>query len=278
VSLRVLENFRKLKQVHWLDNRREVLLELDGRAQRVAIEVAKSGCVERTTYLSLLKFLLRQGDPEGRRAACDALAGFRDRQTDQLIIQTLQDSDPRVQAAAVRQLRDRGFHDAMERLVQLLDHRAPEVRDAARSSLAEFNYSRYRSVFDTLDDHSRQKIGRLVAKVDPSATRRLGEDLASPALSTKMRALEMTQFMEAADEVFDRLAQMVYDPDVGVRAEAVAALGYCQREEAIPLLYDVDNDTNRLVREAATRSIDQIADRSLDVARGERPDLGGYIG
>jgi HEAT repeat protein len=93
-----------------------------------------------------------------------------------------------------------------------------------------------------------------------------------------MRALEMTQFMEAADEVFDRLAQMVYDPDVGVRAEAVAALGYCQREEAIPLLYDVDNDTNRLVREAANRSIDQIADRSLNMTNTERPDLGGYIG
>lgn len=278
VSLRVLENFRKLKQVHWLDDRREVLLDLDGRAQRVAIEVAKSGCVERKTYLALLKFLLQQGDPEGRRAACDALGEFRDRQIDQLIVQTLRDSDPRVQAAAVRQIRDRGFHDAMERLVKLLDHRAPEVRDAARSSLAEFNYSRYRSVFDTLDDASRHKIGHLVAKVDPTATRRLGEELASPALSTKMRALEMTQFMEVADEVFDRLAQLVYDPDVGVRAEAAAALGFCRREEAIPLLHNVDNDTNYFVREAANRSIDQIAERSLVAPRPERPDLGGYLG
>jgi hypothetical protein len=55
-------------------------------------------------------------------------------------------------------------------------------------------------------------------------------------------------------------------------------LGYCQREEAIPLLYDIDNDSNRFVREAANRSIDQIAERSLDAPRTERPDLGGYIG
>lgn len=269
VSLRVLENFRKLKKVSWLEDRRDVLLELDGRAQRVAIEIAKSGCIERNTYLSLLKFLLQQGQPEGRRTSCEALTEFHDQQVDQLVAQTLHDPDPRVQAAAVRQLRERGFHDAMERLVSLLDHRAPEVRDAARTSLAEFNYSRYRSIFDSIDNYSRDKIGRLVAKVDPTAIRRLSEDLASPALSAKMRALEMTQAMDASDEVFDRLAQLVNDPDVGVRAETVDALGLCRREDAIPLLYEVEKDVSLSVREAAQRSIDQIVDRSVATKKTE---------
>lgn len=278
VSLRVLDNFRKLNKVRWLEDQRDVLLELDGRAQRVAIEVAKSGCVARQTYWSLLKFLLQQGEPEGRRAACESLADFRDRQTDQLIAHTLNDHDPRVQAAAARQLRERGFHDAMERLVLLLDHRAPEVRDAARSSLAEFNYSRYRSIYDSIDDESRQKIGRLVGKVDPTAVSRLSEDLASPALSTKMRALDMVQAMQAADEVFDRLAQLVSDPDVGVRAEAVAALGFCQREDAIPLLYEVERDVSLSVREAAHRSIDQIVDRSVGANLSGQIDGEEFIG
>jgi len=265
VSLRVLDNFRKLSKVTWLEDERDVLLELDGRAQRVAIEVAKSGCVARPTYWSLLRFLLQHGEPEGRRAACGALGEFHDRQTDLLIAQTLNDdTDPRVQAAAVRQLRERNFHDAMERLVTLLDHRAPEVRDAARSSLAEFNYSRYRGIYDSIDNESRQKIGRLVGKVDPTAVCRLAEDLSSPALSTKMRALDMVQAMQIADEVFDRLAQLVTDPDVGVRAEAVAALGYCQRDDAVTLLYEMERDVSMSVRDAALRSIDQIADRSVE--------------
>ncbi|MGD9634849.1 MAG: HEAT repeat domain-containing protein [Pirellulales bacterium] len=278
VSLRVLENFRQLSKVGWLEDRREVLLDLDGRAQRVAIEIAKSGCVTRQTYLTLLKFLLQHGAPEGRRAACEALAEFHDRATDQLIAITLQDPDPRVQAAAVRQLRERGFHDAMERLVGLLDHRAPEVRDAARTSLAEFNYSRYRSVFDSIDDESREKIGRLVGKVDPTAYQRLAEDLSSPALSTKLRALEMTQAMNAADEVFDRLSQLINDPDVGVRAETVAALGLCDRDEAIPLLYEVEKDVSLSVREAAQRSIDQIADRSVAGKKTELRKSEGWLG
>lgn len=278
VSLRVLDNFRKLSKVSWLEDQRDVLLELDGRAQRVAIEVGKSGCVARPTYWSLLKFLLQHGEPEGRRAACESLVEFRDRQTDQLIAVTLNDLDPRVQAAAVRQLRERGFHDAMERLVALLDHRAPEVRDAARSSLAEFNYSRYRSIYDSIDDESRQKIGRLVGKVDPTAMRRLAEDLSSPALSTKMRALDMTQSMHASDEVFDRLAQLVSDPDVGIRSEVVAALGLCQREDAISLLYEMEKDVSFSVREAAHRSIDQIVDRSVGAKLPGSLDAGDLIG
>lgn len=266
VSLRVLDNFRKLSKVSWLEEQRDILLDLDGRAQRVAIEVAKSGCVARPVYLSLLKFILHSGKPEGRRASCEELAEFHDRPTDQLIAHMLHDSDPRVQAAAVRQLRDRGFHDAMERLVLLLDHRAPEVRDAARSSLAEFNYSRYRSIFDSIDDESRRKIGRLVGKVDPTAMHRVSEDLSSPSLTTKLRALEMVQAMRVSDEVFERLTHLVNDPDVGVRAEAVAALGHCRREEAIPLLYEVEKDVSLSVREAAQRSIDQIVDRSVGAA------------
>ena len=260
-SLRVLDNLRRLRSVTWLSEGRDALLELDGRAQSMAIEVARSGCVDRATRLSLLKFLLQQGQPEGRRASCDALADFRDRFVDQLVVKTLNDPDPRVQAAAVRQLRHRGIHDAMERLVALLDHRAVEVRDAARSSLAEFNFSRYRGAFETMDESTRQKIGRLVAKVDPTAIRRLAEIMSSPSLSTKLRALEIVQAMDVADMVFERLAMLLGDPDVAVRTDAATALGTCHRFDAARLLCQAEDDPSLCVREAASRSIEQIADR-----------------
>jgi HEAT repeat protein len=266
VSLRVLDNLRRLPAVRWLADGRDVLLEVDGRAQSVALEVAKAGCVERIAYLSLLKFLLQQGQPEGRRAACDALAEFHDRFVDQLILSTLNDPDPRVQAAAVAQLRHRGIHDAMERLVALLDHRAPEVRDAARSSLAEFNFSRFRGAFDTMDEATRRKIGQLVAKVDPTSISRLSELLTSPSLSTKLRALEMVLAMDVADVVFSQLALLMDDPDVGVRTDAAIVMGNCQRFEALQLLYQAEEDPNHCVREAASRSVELIAERSAGSA------------
>jgi HEAT repeat protein len=260
VSLRVLENLKRLTAVAWLGEARDVLLELDGKAQSAAIEIAKGGCVDRATSLSLLKFLLEHGQPEGRRASCDALAVFHDRYVDQLVIKTLSDSDPRVQAAAVRQLRHRRVPDAMERLVGLLDHPASEVRDAARSSLSEFNFARYRSAFDGMDGATRRKTGRLVHKVDLSSNERLIELLASPSPSIKRNALEMVLAMQAADEVFDELAQLVEDPDVAVRTEAVTVLGTCQRMDVLPLLRQAEGDPNLCVREAASRSIEQIAE------------------
>lgn len=261
VSLRVLDNLRKLRSIHWLTDGRDVLLELDGRAQSTAIELAKNGCIDRASYLSLLKFLLHEGHAEGRRAACEALADFHDRYIDPLIVQTLDDADSRVQAAAVRQLRHRGIHDAMERLVVLLDHPAVDVRDAARSSLAEFNFTRYRGAFDSMDESTRSKIGRLVAKVDPTALPRLAEALTSPALSTKLRSLEMVQAMDAADVVFDRLALLIDDADVGVRTDAAIALGTCRQLEALQLLYRAEEDPSPSVRDAASRSIERISDR-----------------
>lgn len=266
VSLRVLDNLRKLRGVAWLNENRDVLLELDGHAEAVAIEIAKSGCIDRKTLLSVLKLLLEKGQPEGRRTACDALADFHDRFVDQIVLETLCDPDPRVQASAVRQLRHRGIHDAMERLVALLDHTAPEVRDAARSSLAEFNFSRYRGAFDMMDDATRQKVGRLVAKVDPTSMNRLAEQLISPSLSTKLRALEMVQSMDAADAMIDRLALLIEDPDVAVRTDAATVLGNCQRNEAVTLLYKAEQDASPSVREAASRSIEQIVDRTASAA------------
>src|SRR5204862_2209801 len=138
----------------WLEDHRERLLELDGRAQAVAVDLAISSGLRRDLLFDFLAFALHNGLAEARRASCQALAKCDSPQADQLIVATLGDPDAGVQAAAVRQLRARRIPNALQRLVALLDSRAPEVREAARSSLAEFNFTRYRTMFDLLDEQS----------------------------------------------------------------------------------------------------------------------------
>jgi len=259
VSLRVLENLRKLQAIDWLSPSRDVLLELDGQAQITAIEIAKAHCADQTKLLSLLRFLLEKGQPEARRATCDALVAFSDPFVDKLVVKSLADPDPRVQAAAVRQLRQRSIHDAMERLVALLDDPAPEVRAAARSSLAEFSFSRYRESFDMMDDSTRQKIGRLVLKIDPTSLDQLMRMLGSPSHSVKLQALQLADALDAADMVVEQLAHLLEDPDVAVRTDAAAVLGSCHRPEALQLLCQAaEGDPNLSVREAAGESIHDI--------------------
>jgi HEAT repeat protein len=112
-----------------------------------------------------------------------------------------------------------------------------------------------------MDESTRQKIGRLVAKIDPTSILRLAEQLNSPSLSTKLRALEMAQSMDVADAVFEQLAQLIHDPDVEVRTDAAVVLGTCRRFDALQLLQQAEDDPNLCVREAASRGIEQMAER-----------------
>lgn len=261
VSLRVLENMKRLSSITWLEDAKEALLALDGAAQAAAVQIATAAKISRLSLFELLAMILERGQPEGRVASCDAMARFHDERADHYVLEALDDSDPRVQAAAARQLRRRRLPDAMEKLVSMLDLEPTEVRDAARSSLAEFNFMRYQTSFEDMDELTRQSTGRLVRKIDPSAGPRLAELLASPSPSTRFRGLEMVIAMEAADLVFDDLERLLDDCELGVRTDVVTALGQCTHQDALTVLRKGAHDTHHCVREAAEISMQRIKER-----------------
>jgi HEAT repeat protein len=255
---RVLHNMQRVQHIAWLAESRNLLLELDGRAQAVAVDLATASDVNRDALFEFLAFILGNGLAEARRASCQALAKFDNQRADELVLSALNDPDAGVQAAAVRQLRSRRVPDALQRLVALLDSRLPEVRDAARSSLAEFNFTRYRTMFDLLDEHSAKTTGILVHKVDETAEQKLIEELASPSIATRLRAIEMALAMEAADDVRAQLIELVGHESVTVRKEAVAALAHCHGEEVVATLTRAAADSNHDIAETAQLSLAQV--------------------
>jgi HEAT repeat protein len=269
LSLRVAQNMKRLASVAWLQQGREVLPHLDPRAQAVAIELATASALDRNDIYQLLVLLLKRGTAEGRRASCEALARFPEPPASQLMLAALQDPDPGVQAAAIRQLRPRRLPGAMEKLISLLDSPATEVRDAARSSLSEFSFYRYQAAFDILDPMARRTTGKLVRKVDPTAIRRVAEMLNSRSSSAKQRALEMVAAMNAADEVCDELIGLVDDQDFEVRAGAVTALGLSTHSKALTALRKAEHDPQRTVREAAQKSVEQLLKNPHAILPGE---------
>jgi HEAT repeat protein len=204
-----------------------------------------------------LAFVLRNGLAEGRRASCQALARFEGAEADALVVAALDDPDAGVQAAAARQLRARKVPDALQRLVQLLDAPAAEIRDAARSSLAEFNFTRYRAMFDLLDEQALRTTGKLVHKIDASVRQQLVEDLASPSLTNRLRGIEMAVAMAATDDVEPQLIELSSHENAAVRKEAVAALGCCKGPRSLAVLESAARDPNRSVADAAQESLAQ---------------------
>jgi hypothetical protein len=256
--LRVLHNMKRLHRVVWLESKRELLLELDGRAQAVAVDLAAASSISSESLFKLLELVLGDGLAEGRRASCQALARFGDQKSDDLVLAAAHDPDAGVQAAALRQLRTRHLPDALKLLVNRLDSSSVEVREAARSSLAEFNFIRYRSMFDLLDDESARTTGRLVHKVDHSACQKLLEELASPSLTVRLRAIEMAVAMAATDDIQPQLIELAHHENVAVRKEAVLALGHCHQGSIAPALDAATRDPSGSVAEAARTSIAQL--------------------
>jgi hypothetical protein len=205
--------------------------------------------------LDFLKSMLRHGLGEGRRASCHALVGFNHPDTNALVRAALDDPDAGVQAAALRQLRARRIPDALQLLVARLESPFVEVRDAARSSLAEFNFVRYRAMFDLLDDHAARTTGALVRRVDHSARDKLTEDLTSPSASTRLRGIEMAVAMGAVDEVRGLLIALARHENTVIRKEAVTALGFATGPGVTETLDFAVRDTHQSVADAARQSL-----------------------
>jgi HEAT repeat protein len=255
VSLRVLHNMKRLSSVAWLEEHAPLLLELSARAQATAIELAAASSITSDAMFRLLALMLEKGLTEARRASCRALAKFERPEATELVIRALNDPDVGVRAAAVRQIRARGVPDALKTLVSLLDHRSTEIREAARTSLAEFKFDRYRSMFDLLDESAARTTGVLVHKVDPAARNGLIEELTSPSLSARLRGIEMAVAMEATQDVCDQLIDLSRNENLALRREAVAALGNCIGRKAENAIRIALNDSHPSVRDAAANAL-----------------------
>jgi HEAT repeat protein len=152
--------------------------------------------------------------------------------------------------------------NALSVLVAELNSPNIEIRDAARSSLAEFNFVRYRAMFDLLDDETVRTTGILVREVDPTARQKLIEELTAPSISTRMRGIEMAVAMGATHDVCDQLIELARHENLALRKEAVAALGHAEGPRVVEALTAAVRDSNRSVAESARQSLARLASKT----------------
>jgi HEAT repeat protein len=252
VSLRVLHNMKRLSSVAWLENEAPLLLDFNGRAQALAIELAVASSITPDALFNLISLMMEKGLTEARRASCRALSKFDRPEATDVVVGALNDPDEGVRAAAVRQLRPRNVPGALQTLVPLLDSRSTEVRDAARTALAEFNFARYRAMFDLLDETTARTTGMLVHKVDAGARAGLIAELASPSITARHRAIEMALAMSATQDVCEQLIELSRCENAGLRRDAVIALGSCSGPKSENAIRIAMEDAHQSVRDAAS--------------------------
>ncbi|MBI1901713.1 MAG: HEAT repeat domain-containing protein, partial [Planctomycetia bacterium] len=269
LSMLAALNLKRVETIPWADPKEGTLAALDDPRQQGAVELLMASGVKRITVFRTLAWLMREGSAGGRRAAVSAIAEFATSEAANLVVDALDDPDPHVQAAALRQLRPRGVPGALGRLVAAADSPFAAIRAAAHDGLTEFRLKRYLLSFDTMADDVRRTTGELVRKIDPVAVPMLRDELHCDIETRRLRAVRAAQAMHATRDVEAALVERLLDENHLIRVEAATALAQNDSPAAQAALRDALRDKSQLVREAARESLDAIVRR----ARSHAPPL-----
>jgi HEAT repeat protein len=270
-SSALTQNLRRIDPVAWIQSDPALVDPMDDSAQQGSILLAQTCGIRRDDLFKFIEHVMRHGKAAGRRAAATALASIQGADANQLVQQSLSDTDPQVQAALMVQLRQRGIPGAFSHLVTGLDSSYDVVRAAARRCLDEFSFDRFLSAFDMLDEDVRSTTGPMVRKVDPTAPERLLEELKARSRTRRMRGIAIAAVTHLVQELESAIIERLADEDHLVRAEAAKALAQTTSDASKSALSAALNDPSILVQEAAQRSLHHRA-----ATRIAPPPLGGF--
>ncbi len=268
LSPAVAKNIAKISSFAWLEAGERGYNNFNEHAQTLCIKLVAASGVKPNDFLDLLENVLSQGAPTARWAACDALAAIPGDRGNHLVLDAVKDEDPRVQASATRQLRDRHIPGAMGILLKQIDSPHESVRQASREALTEFSFSNFVAGFDTLNEEARRTSGSLVKKVDPQSAIQLLDEMESPSRKRRYRAVEVAVAMDLVPAVVDGLLLLLEDDDHMVRASAADALQHCPTGEVQTALRAAAGDRSGAVQSAAKSSLAVFDELALQLTEG----------
>lgn len=258
-SSTVAQNLKHVRSIAWLRSGPAILGQFDDATQHAAVQLVIGSRTPRLEAFAVIEYLVIHGKPGGRRAAAEALRDFSGAEANHLVLIALDDPDPRVQAAAVGQLRRRGIPGSLARLVALVDSPHAMVRKAARENLEEFTFERFLRAFDMLDEEVRQSTGMLAKKIDPQTIPRLEVELRSRGRTRRLRGLEISRTIEVVEQLEPLVIELLEDEDHLVRAQAATTLAQCTSTASRRALEEALGDRSHTVREAASASLAEQA-------------------
>jgi hypothetical protein len=248
-------NLARTKTLACCEANPAILVQLTDEQQAAAMRLMAASAAGDDRKLSLAELLMKHGPVEARVAACEALRAITGQRANQVALQALEDSAEAVQAAAVRQLRERRIPGAMNKLLELVESPSEEVNAAARDALWEFTFDNYATRFDLLDDEARRSMGARVARVDRTSIARLRAELENPARRLRLRGIEMIAAMGLLPQLADALIERLQDEDHLIRAAAADALQHCTADDVRTALLAAIDDRSIAVQTAARNSL-----------------------
>lgn len=252
------KNFKEVKRIAWLAPEHLQLELVPPALQKTLIAFLLSIGVPEDQRLTILEWMVMHGTPEGRLAATDVLVDLEDNKVKEVIVESLDSDEADIQAWATSQLRVRDVPHAFELLVKRLDSPMPEVREAARAELGDFDVHRVLEMYDHLEPRLCLAVGKLIQKIDPQAVEKLQQEMSVAIRRRRIRAARAALAMGLQQQVLIALLTMAQDSDTLVRRTALEVLGSIPTRQVASVLNEHLNDSSPRVREAAARSLQQV--------------------
>jgi hypothetical protein len=254
-------NLARMKSIACCEASQQLCVQYGAEQQAAAMRLFAATGAADEQKLALAETLLKHGAVAARVAACETLRPVGGQRANKLILHALTDPEGAVQAAAIRQLRERRIPGTMAKLVEYVGSEDELVSAAAREALAEFSFDNFNSRFDLLDEEARKMMGVRVAKVDLEAVDRLKQELSHPGRRNRLRGLQMAAAMEVVPQLGEALIERLQDEDHMVRTAAAEALQHCSTADVRAALQAAVGDKSVAVQNAAKNSL-----RALDAA------------
>lgn len=243
-----VNNFRKIRNLDWINPEESHLEEILPALHLPFLRMLNSCSLGADDMIGAQKWLIENSGPEVRLAATEVLMSLDNRSMSDMFEQTLDSTDPNLQAWATSQLRYQNIPNRYELLLDRIDSEIPEVRKSAREELKGFTLEMMLSQFEGYSLNTNRQGGVLLKKLDPQFIPKLTQKICSTRATEKIRAANCAYALGVHVEVFPALMTLLTHPDTTVRRTGVILMGKVATRESLELLVKMKNDPSPRVR------------------------------
>ena len=240
-------------------------------AMRVADWIAMSGLDDASQDRYLVRVLDRvKEDAYARLHVLRAAAG-RPKLTSILLLKTmLNDEEEQFVRVAARELirrRPMGYENV---LLQRMTRGPDSVRRVIGRAIGHVGFEQYWNRFDSMGKPVRIQAGRAMLKLVQDAPQRLGRYLTGGSVEQRLRAMQIIQELELADQYRPILSNLCTHANAKLRSKAVILLGRALAVAGDTVLERVLSDNDPRVRANAIELLEAANDKAFVQLLSER--------
>jgi len=263
--------------VWWGEN--ELMHDIDrrtpGDAALIADWVASSGMHDVTQDERMMTLTRHAREDFDARLRILRLAIARKRGTSVgLIKEFLYDPDERLVRMAAREIIRRRPIDFENTLLQMMTGAPGSVRRVISRSIGQVGFDHFWNRFDRMEKPVRKQAGRATMKLLPDAPTRLSRRLTSGPPEQRVKALQIVQELELAEQLQNSIIPLCSFPNAKVRSKAVSTLGAIANAASDILLEKVLNDPDARVRANAIEVLEARKSTQFVATLAQRARVG----